>query len=129
MHGRDVMKTNTNHRSSTAERAGRWAGRVWRGLLRQEAHLYSWMVARGLSRGFAKALLWAANFLVAGAALVVTVGFVVALAFFTAFLVASKATARDEEENGVWRDGLQGYGCYQHGARTDANRLFEDEES
>jgi hypothetical protein len=45
---------NATPRTTNAERAGRWLGRAWRGLARQEARAIQWLGGKGLPAGVAR---------------------------------------------------------------------------
>ena len=62
---------NATPRTTKAERAGRWLGRAWRGLARQEARAIQWLAGKGLPAGVARLLFWIVKLVVFGVLLVV----------------------------------------------------------
>lgn len=59
------MTTNT-HNGRWSQRLGRGAGRAWRGYLRREQRVASWLVTRGVPAGAATVVLWIAKLAVLG---------------------------------------------------------------
>lgn len=78
---------NSFSRSTTAERVGRWLGRAWRGLLRQETRVIQWTISQGVSPSLARPLLWVVKFAIA--VLLLYAAFWLAL-LIGAILVAAK---------------------------------------
>ncbi|MGE0371825.1 MAG: DUF3742 family protein [Gammaproteobacteria bacterium] len=101
-------------RTTTAERTGRWLGRAWRGLARQEVRAVQWLAGKGLPAGVTRLLLG-----------IVKLSILVLLlysAFWLALLlllgVAVTWVARnsgsdwERENNAEWREGHSGFGLY-----------------
>ncbi|HBO0859735.1 DUF3742 family protein [Pseudomonas aeruginosa] len=85
------------HTGNSAHRLGLWAGRVWRGVLRQEPSAVGWMGARGVPAGVARLMLLSAKLLVLGALLYA--------AFWLALLVVAVfLAARAAESSKDWDD-------------------------
>jgi hypothetical protein len=118
---------NTHREASPVEQLGRWAGRVYRCGFRQQERCERWMRSRGLSSATASILLGVARVLALVVLLAVVCGVALVVALFTA-AAAAQAIAARREEQGTWRNGLQGYGLYKHGIRTDLKRMFETDE-
>lgn len=86
-------------RISNAERLGRWAGRFWRGYVRQERRAAGWLVARGLPVGGAKALLWSVKLILLGVLLYAAFWLAVLLLFaVTAAWAAANSGPVEEDE-------------------------------
>lgn len=117
---------NVHHRNSKAEQAGRWIGRVWRHLGRQEARLNCWMVDNGVPLHVARGLLCVVKPALVGVMLYAAFWIVLLMVAVVALLAASQGRFWNDGK-GQWRDGLDGYGRYKDGVRTDSNRLFEDD--
>ena len=120
------MKTFTH--ASIAERMGRTLGRAWIAYRRHEARVLRWMVEKGMSSGSANVVLWAVKLIVLGV-LLYAAFWVALLAIFVVAAAWLAQRVDDEHEHGEWRNGLEGYGYYEHGLRTDYGRLFEDDQS
>ncbi|WP_248747354.1 DUF3742 family protein [Pseudomonas sp. MWU12-2037] len=114
---------------SKAERVGRWLGRAYRGLIRQEQHLRLWLVAGGLPVLGAKAIAWFIRLSV----LVLLLSFSILLAgLVTGLFLIGRGVARSDfsyrMRDKEWRHGDEGYGFYENGVRTDFGRLFETDD-
>ncbi|WP_338523984.1 DUF3742 family protein [Pseudomonas batumici] len=112
---------------SKAERVGRWLGRAYRGLARQEQHLRLWLVAGGLPELGAKVIAWFMGLSV----LVLLLSFSILLAGLVAGLfLIGRGVARSDlsyrTPDVEWRDGPSGYGMYtDDGYRIDPH-VHED---
>ncbi|MBA4243682.1 MAG: hypothetical protein C0452_07175 [Pseudomonas sp.] len=91
--------------TSFAERLGQMLGRMWRGYLRQERKVNSWLVEHGVPTGGTTALLWIAKLVVLGVLLYVTFW----LAMLLVFAVAAAWVVRDSDhdESEEWAVGEQ----------------------
>ncbi|WP_369326280.1 DUF3742 family protein [Alcaligenes nematophilus] len=106
---------STNKRISFAERLGRWAGRFWRGYVRQERRAAGWLAARGLPVGGAKALLWSVKLILLGVLLYAAFWLAVLLLFAVAVAWAAQHGAWGQaqaDEEPEWRYGHEGFGLY-----------------
>jgi len=99
-------------RTTTAERTGRWLGRAWQGIVRQEARTIQWLAGKGLPAGVARLLLWIVKLAVFAVLLYVTFWLALLLAFaiVTAWLVRNSEL--DDEKQPELRDGHSGIGWY-----------------
>ncbi len=66
--------------NSTAESVGRWLGRIWRSIARQESCAARWMIDHGTSLLVARTVLWVVN--------LVALGILLYVAFWPVLLVA-----------------------------------------
>lgn len=99
--------------TTTAERAGRWLGRAWRGYVRREQHAAGWLVARGMPAGAATAALWIVKLAVLG--VLFYSAFWVALLLIFAIAAAWGVQHDDgdhDEPQPEWREGPNGFGLY-----------------
>lgn len=96
----------------TAERAGRWLGRAWRGFVRKEARAVQWLADKGLPAGAVRLLFW----LVKLTMVVVLLYSAFWLALLLVFALLAAWLARnadlDEEKQPELRDGHSGVGVY-----------------
>lgn len=99
-------------RTTTAERAGRWFGRAWRGFVRREARAVQWFAGKGLPVGVARLLLWIVKLAVLAMLLYVAFWLALLLAFaiVTAWLVRNSEL--DDEKQPELRDGHSSIGVY-----------------
>ena len=79
--------------TTTAECAGRWLGRVWRGLVQQEARIVQWLGGKGLPAGVTQMLLGIVKIAVFGALLYA----VFWLALLLLFAIAAAWMARNTD--------------------------------
>lgn len=113
---------------SMAERAGRVAGRAWRGFARWEQQLIRVLTAQGLSPRVARIALWVVKLVVFGALLYLAFW----LTLLLAFAIVGAWTARytdwnhDEDDQPKWRVGPGGFGLYRGEMRIDGGS--EDDE-
>lgn len=103
---------NATPRTTKAERAGRWLGRAWRGLARQEARAIQWLAGKGLTAGGARLLFWIVKLVVFGVLLYAAFWLALLLVFalLAAWLVRNADL--DEEKQPELRDGHSGAGVY-----------------
>lgn len=103
---------NAMPRTTNAERAGRWLGRAWRGLARQEALATQLLAGKGLPAGGARLLFWIVKLVVFGVLLYTAFWLALLLAFalIAAWLVRN--TDLEEEKQPELRDGHSGAGVY-----------------
>lgn len=116
-------------RKSKAERVGRWLGRAYRGLMRQEQRLRLWLIELGVPATGAMVFAWCLRLSV----IVLLLSFSIVLAMIVLGLwLISWGVARSDlsypTPRAEWRYGDEGYGFYEKGVRTDFNRLFDDDE-
>lgn len=115
--------------TSKAERVGRWLGRAYRGLMRQEHHLRRWLIGLGVPATGAKVFAWSVRMLIVVSLLCVSITLT---ALFVGLVLIGRGVARSDLSFGAreagWRYGDEGYGFYEKGVRTDFGRLFEDSE-
>lgn len=114
-------------KNSKAQRVGRFLGRAYRSLLRQECHLKLWLLRHGVPAKGAKVCAWAIRMLV----LVMLLGISITLAAFVVvlFMIARGVGRSDLSyrlREAEWRYGDEGYGYYENGVRTDFGRLFDE---
>lgn len=113
---------------SRAERIGRWLGRVYRGLMRQEHRLRLWLIGLGLPATGAKVFAWSVRILIVVSLLCVSITLT---ALFVGLVLIGRGVARSgmsqNTREAEWRNGDEGYGFYEKGVRTDFGRLFDDD--
>lgn len=112
---------------SKAERVGRWLGRAYRGLMRQEQHLRSWLVGRGVPAAGAKVLAWSIRMLVLVSLLFMSLTLT---AIVAGLILIGRGVARSDLSYRTpeveWRNGPSGYGMYtDDGYRIDPH-VHED---
>ena len=103
---------NAIPRTTNAERAGRWLGRVWRGFVRQEALAIRWLASRGLPARVAHLLFWIAKLAAFGALLYAVFWIALVLLFGLAVAWAARNLDWDDENKLEWREGHSGFGLY-----------------
>ena len=114
-------------KNSKAERAGRWLGRAYRGLMRQEQRLRLWLVGLGVPAKGAKVFAWCLRLSV----IVLLLSFSVVLAMIALGLwLIGRGVARSDlsyrAPDVEWRNGPSGYGMYtDDGYRIDPH-VHED---
>ncbi|MFJ5483628.1 DUF3742 family protein [Pectobacterium actinidiae] len=117
---------NTTTGSSTAERFGRWLGRGWRNYARVERRGAAGLVALGLPKGAAVALMWVGKL----AVLALLFYIVFWLALLLLFAVAAAWMARNadwDEPESELRNGHLGFGLYHRdGSRIDPHDPNEE---
>lgn len=84
--------------TSPAERMGQTLGRLWRGCLRHERTVNSWLVAQGMPAGVAKTLSLLIKLLVLGVVLYVASWLVLLLMFAAAAAWAMRNGALDGDD-------------------------------
>lgn len=99
-------------RISRAERTGGALGRLWKKYVRLDRKWCDWLIARRLSAGWAKAVLWIVKLVVLGVLFYAV--FWVALIIVIAAAVAGLAQNMDwdGEKQPEFRDGHSGIGLY-----------------
>ena len=105
------MTTNT-HNERWSLRLGRGAGRAWRGYLRREQRVASWLVTRGVPAGAATAVLWIVKLAVLGMLLYSVSWLVLLLAFAVVAAWLARNADEDDEKQPELRDGHSGVGLY-----------------
>lgn len=125
----EVNAMRGHPKNSKAEHAGRWLGRAYRGLMRQEQRLRLWLVGLGVPATGARVFAWCLRLSV----IVLLLSFSIVLAMIVFGLwVIGRGVARSDlsypASRAEWRYGDEGYGFYEKGVRTDFNRLFDDDE-
>jgi len=117
------MNTKT---MGTAERFGRWLGRLWRSYVCREKQVAGWLVVRGMPAGGATILLWIVKLVVLGVLLYVVFWLALLLLFAIAVACAAR-NAEWETPKPEWKNGLSGYGLYTHdGYRIDPHVSDDD---
>lgn len=112
-------------RTSSAERMGQTLGRLWRGCLRHERTVNSWLVAQGLPAGVAKVVSLLIKLVALGVLLYVA--FWLALLLVFAVVAASVAGGKSpDEDEPEWRMGVSGYGLYRGDTRIDPGNPDDD---
>jgi len=99
-------------RNTNAERAGRWLGRAWRGLARQEARAVQWLAGKGLPAGVTRLLLGIVKLSIL--VLLLYSAFWLALLLLLGVAAAWVARTSDGEgdDKSEWRQGHSGFGLY-----------------
>tara|TARA_A100001391_G_scaffold176726_1_gene140134 strand:- start:333 stop:692 length:360 start_codon:yes stop_codon:yes gene_type:complete len=96
----------------TSERAGRWLGRVWRGVAHREARAVRWLVAHGVSNRVGKLLFWLIKILVVGVLLYAAFWLaLIAVIVIVATWLAQNLDPESERQPEL-RDGHSGVGLY-----------------
>ena len=106
---------------SKAERVGRWLGRVYRGLMRQEHRLRLWLIGLGLPATGAKVFAWSVRMLIVVSLLCFSITLT---ALFVGLVLIGRGVARSDLSYRTpdleWRDGCSGFGLYtRDGCRID----------
>ncbi|WP_040296894.1 DUF3742 family protein [Alcanivorax hongdengensis] len=95
-----------------SERAGRWLGRVWRGVAHREARAVDWLAEQGVPARAGWLLFWLIKILVVGLLLYVAFW----LALLAVIVIASAWLAQnldpESERQPELRDGHSGVGLY-----------------
>lgn len=104
------MKRTT--RTTAAECAGRWLGRAWRGVVRQEARAVQWLAGKGLPASVARLLLWIVKLAIFVVLLYVAFWLALLLAFAVIAAWLVRNADLDDEKQPEWRDGHSGIGVY-----------------
>jgi fatty acid desaturase len=104
------MKTMS--RTTHTERAGRWFGRVWRGVVRQEARAIRWLAGKGVPTGVAWLLFWIVKLAVFGALLYFAFWFALLLLFGVVAAWVTRNSGWDDDNKPEWREGHSGFGLY-----------------
>lgn len=112
---------------SKAERVGRWLGRAYRGLIRQEQHLRSWLVGRGVPAPGAKVLAWSLRMLVLVSLLCMSLTLT---AIVAGLILIGRGVARSDlswdKDHPTWRYGISGFGLYdKYDVRIDPHDTDE----
>jgi hypothetical protein len=105
---------------------------MWRGFRKLERRFGSWLAQVACPAILVVTIRWALRACIVAFPFLNPAAFVVlfAIALLVSIGISSGRNADlsatfDEPQ---WRDGFAGYGEYTHGVRTDAGRLFENEE-
>jgi len=113
---------------SKAERVGRWLGRAYRGLIRQEQHLRSWLVGRGVPAPGAKVLAWSLRMLVLVSLLCMSLTLT---ALVAGLILIGRSVARSDlsyrTPDVEWRDGHSGFGLYTRDEFRIDPHVFDDD--
>ncbi|XAH21957.1 DUF3742 family protein [Xylophilus sp. GW821-FHT01B05] len=118
---------NTTTRTSTTERLGRAFGRGWRAYVRGERRASNWLVAKGVPRAGATALIWVVKLAVLGVLLYSAFWLALLLVFMAMVArAASKSSIEEDDEKAEWRMGWSGYGLYRGETRVDPGQEDHD---
>ena len=100
-------------RISRAERTGGALGRLWKKYVRLDRKWCDWLIARRLSAGWAKPVLWIVKLVVLGVLFyaVFWVALVIVIAMAVAWLAQNVDTGH-EIDKPEWREGHSGFGLY-----------------
>lgn len=109
----EVNAMRGHPKNNKAERAGRWLGRAYRGLMRQEQRLRLWLVELGVPATGARVFAWCLRFSV----IVLLLSFSIVLtAIFCGLWLIGRGVARSDlswdKDHPTWRYGLSGFGLY-----------------
>jgi hypothetical protein len=104
---------------------GRWLARRWRGYRRCEDKILLWLKGAGFPIKVSRVLAWLLKAVVVIALLYVAFWITI---IAIAAIVGAYKVLRTDEDSPEWRDGPEGHGYYEKGARTDFGRLFQDDE-
>ncbi|AZE54499.1 hypothetical protein C4K03_2344 [Pseudomonas synxantha] len=108
-------------KNSKAERVGRWLGRAYRGLMRQEQRLRLWQVKLGVPATGARVFAWGLRFSVI--VLLLSFSLVLAMIVFGLWVIGRGVARSDlsyRTPEVEWRDGYSGFGLYtRDGFRID----------
>lgn len=123
---------STATRLDSAERFGRWFGRVWRGYMRREQRAVAWLVAQGLPAAGATALVWLVKLAILGALLytVFWLALLLVVAIVAAWTVVHAPSSDGDDslvhnvENRDHRDGLFYHPFYHD---DDPDPRFDDQ--
>ena len=123
------------HAYNRADRGERWGAalaRIWRGLRKLERGFSSWLLRAGCPGVMVLTIRWVlrAGIVVLAVLNLATFAVLFAIALMVSIGISPGRNADlpakiDEPQ---WRDGFAGYGEYRHGVRTDAGRLFENDQ-
>lgn len=91
---------NVHTHGNGAARVGARLGRVWLGYLRQEARITRWLKGHGISRVVSATMLWIVKLSVF--AILLYVGFWIAVVLLAVLIAAGGALRADEEEQPKW---------------------------
>lgn len=110
-------------KNSKAERAGRWLGRAYRGLMRQELRLRLWLVELGVPATGARVFAWGLRFSVI--VLLLSFSIVLTVIFCGLWLIGRGVARSDlswDKDHPTWRYGLSGFGLYdKYDTRIDTH--------
>lgn len=96
----------------TFERAGRWLGRVWRGVAHREARAVRWLEAQGIPARVGRLFFWLIKILVVGVLLYAAFWFALLLLLGVAGAWILKNSDWNDEDKLEWREGHSGFGLY-----------------
>lgn len=100
-------------RNSKAERIGRWLGRTYRDLMRQEQRLRLWLVGLGIPAAGARVFAWCLRLSVT--VLLLSFSIVLTVIFCALWLIGRGVARSDlswDKDHPAWRYGLSGFGLY-----------------
>lgn len=122
---------NTTTRISKAERIGRWLARGWRGYVRGERWLSSWLVGQGVSASVATILRWTFNLVALGVLLYAAFWSALLLIFaIAAAWVAGRSNEQDEDDflgrKAEERDHRNSLGYHPFNYDDDPDPRFKD---
>ena len=86
--------------ATTADCVGKWLGRAWRGLARQEARATHWMMCHGMPQLAAASILWIVK--LALLAVLLYAAFWIAVVLGIVLIAATVAQHADQEEQPHW---------------------------
>lgn len=115
-------------RKSKAERVGRWLGRGYRGLMRQEQRLRLWLVGLGVPATGAKVFAWCLRLSVI--VLLLSVSIVLAMIVFGLWVIGRGVARSDlsyRTPEVEWRNGHSGFGLYTRDEFRIDPHVFEDD--
>ena len=113
--------------SSSAERAGRTVGWVWRWLAARERMLQHWFARLGLPAPAAHGLVWVCRLLVIAVVLWFSMIFALVLAALALLVLLPKLSPADEDRP-RWRYGNLGFGLYsRNGFRIDPHESSDEQ--
>lgn len=98
--------------TTSAERAGRWLGRMSRSRMRQEARAIQWLSSHGLPAGVGRLLFWIVKLAVFVLLLYVASWLALLLVFAVVAAWLARNADADDEKQPELRDGHSGIGLY-----------------
>ena len=113
--------------SSSAERAGRMVGGVWRRLAAGERMLQHWFARMGWPAPAAHGLVWICRLLVIAVVLWFSTIFALVLAALALLVLLPKLSPSADEDRPRWRYGNLGFGLYsRNGFRIDPHESSDE---
>jgi len=112
----------------TSERAGRWLGRVWRGVAHREVRAIDWLAARRVPARVGQLLFLGLKLIVL--ALLLYSMFWIAVLIVLALGVMKFAGMTDlgDHPEPEWRTGPAGFGLYTHDGHRIDPRVHDDDD-